>query len=146
MWVVGIAIVVAVTSVAIGVLLLVRDDTDHDAPSTAARARSRLDDNDGRVYVGTIDDASDPAQLRRALQREFRSDDSRPDRRASADARRCAAALQRTSGEPRGQIVLVGDATYADDPAVVVGITDRGRVVAFVADAETCIVRMAQSL
>lgn len=132
---------------AIGIALLVLPTDDADAPSTASLAIARVDDNDGRAYVGTIDDAADPARLRRALRAEFRSDAPRPDSRGSAtDARRCAPALQRTSGQSRGRIVLLADATYSDEPAVVVGITARGRVVVFVADAETCEVRAAQSL
>jgi hypothetical protein len=42
--------------------------------------------------------------------------------------------------------VLLADATLSGAPVVVVGVTDHGRVVAFVADADTCAVRMAQSL
>ncbi len=145
-----IAVVTAVGAIGIALLVLPGDtgDTDDaDAPSTASLAIARVDDNDGGAYVGTIDDAADPARLRRALRAEFRSDAPRPDPRGSTtDARRCAQELQPTSGRPRGEIVLLADATYSDEPAVVVGITDRGRVVVFVADAETCAVRVAQSL
>lgn len=149
-WILVAVGVVAVVAVGIALLVLPGDtdtDTDADAPSTASIAIARVDDNDGRAYVGTIDDAADPARLRRALRAEFRSDAPRPDPRGSAtDARRCAPELQQTSGQRRGRIVLLADTTYSDEPAVVVGITDRGRVVVFVADAETCAVRVAQSL
>lgn len=148
--VVAVIAVVAIIAIGIALLVLAGDtdtDGDTDAPSTASLAIARVDDNDGRAYVGTIDNASDPARLRRALRAEFRSDAPRPDPRGSAtDARRCAQELQPTSGQPRRKIVLLADATYSDEPAVVVGITDRGRVVVFVADAETCAVRAAQSL
>jgi hypothetical protein len=144
---VGITLASVIVASGVALLVLPGDNEGIDTPSTASRAIARVDDNDGRVYLGTIDDAADPVRLRRALRAEFRSDARRPDPRGSAEAaRRCAPALQRTSGQSRGRIVELADATYSGAPAVVVGITDRGRVVAFVADAETCEVRAAQSL
>ncbi len=133
--------------VALGLLALPtgRDDVK-PARGSAASALTRLDANHGRIYVGSIGDATDPLKLRRALRAEFRSDAERPDRHGAVAARRCAAQLRGTSGSRRGRVVLLADATLAGAPAVVIGITDHGRVVAFVADADTCSVRMAQSL
>ncbi|MGZ8762646.1 MAG: hypothetical protein ACXW2Y_04915 [Acidimicrobiia bacterium] len=138
----------AVVAIVVIVLLALPEGNDQDAPPGAAsRSLARLAASDGRAYVGSIGDAGDPVTLRRALRAEFRSDDTRVDRRGSpARAQRCATELQRASDERRGRVVLLADATLAGEPAVVVGIADRGRVVAFVADAETCGIRMAQSL
>jgi hypothetical protein len=140
----GLALVVGV---AISVLALRNDDgTEHGAGS-AARAIARLDANGGDAYMGTIGDATDAVRLRRAVRAEIRSDEPRTGRRGSrANAQRCATALRNASGERDGRTVLLADATLAGMPAVVIGITDRGRVVVFVADAGTCEVRVAQSL
>lgn len=117
------------------------------APGAASRALARLDANDGESYVGSIGDATDPVKLRRALRAEFRSGDARAGRRGSKTrAQRCATQIRGTAHDRGGRLVLLADATLAGDPVVVVGITDHGRVVAFVADAVTCDVRMAQSL
>jgi hypothetical protein len=148
MWVsivVGVALVVGV---AIALLVLPDRGRSRNQPvGTAALARSRLDASDGRAYAGTIGDAGDAVRLRRVLRAEFRSDEPRRrDRGSATRARACAADLQHASGNRNGKIVLLADATLSGEPAVVVGIADRGRVVAFVADARTCEVRMAQSL
>jgi hypothetical protein len=147
--IIGASVVTAAILIFVVIVLLARPDgNDQDAlPSAASRALARLDANDDRAYVGSVGDATDPVRLRRALRAEFRSDDSRVDRRGSAKrAQRCATELRRASDERRGRVVLLADATLAREPAVVVGIADRGRVVVFVADAETCGIRMAQSL
>jgi hypothetical protein len=147
-WIIVVAIAVVGALVAVVVTALVaRDDSASDPPTTASRALARLDENDGRAYVGTIENVADPTRLRRALRAEFRSDATRPERhRAARRARRCATRLRRSSGDARGRVVVLADATVGGRPVVVVGVTDRGRVVAFVADPETCTVVAAQSL
>jgi hypothetical protein len=149
-WTIGIGIGVGIAAaIAIAFALLAfRDDTEPSGrSSSASRALARLDANGGRAYVGTIDEAEDAVRLRRAVRAELRSDASRTARGGDPGvARRCAALLRRTSTGGKGRVVLLADATFAGDPAVVVGITDQGRIVVFVADAATCAVRMAQSL
>jgi hypothetical protein len=142
--VVGLALVVGV---AIGVLALRDEDGTDNGSGSAARAIARLDANSGDAYMGTIGDAADAVELRRAVRAEIRSDEPRAGRRGSpANAQRCATELHDASSGRGGRTVLLADATLAGKPAVVIGITDRGRVVVFVADAGTCEVRVAQSL
>ena len=144
-----VVLVVAVLVVAGGIVLW-RDrgrDDAHAAVSSGGRALERLDTNDGRTYVGTIGEVSDPTRLRRVLRTEFRADEPRARPRGSATrARRCVSALRAASGGPAGRGVYLADATLSGAPVVVVGITDHSRVVAFVVDPATCDVRMAQSL
>lgn len=142
----GVAFAVLV-AIAIAFYVSTRD-SDHgaEASDSATRALARLDANDGRAYVGRFDDVDDPVRLRRAVRAEFRSDDERKARGSPTRARRCAAELQATPAGARGKVVLLADGTLDGAPAVVVGITDLGRVVVFVADAGTCGIRSAQSL
>ena len=145
--VIGVALVLAIATIAL--VVLPTDGNDNAAPArgTASLALERLDANGGESYVGTIDDAADPARLRRALRAEFRSGAERATAgRAKARAQRCASELRGSAADQGGRVVLLADTTLAGRPAVVVGITDRGRVVVFVADAATCEVLMAQSL
>ncbi len=147
-----VATVVVVLVVAIGAVLgLVlwrsRGDDTPAASGSAGRALERLDTNDGRAYVGSIGDVSDPVRLRRVLRAELQSDEPRARPRGSATrARRCVSALRSASGGARSRVVYLADATLAGTPVVVVGITDHSRVVTFVADPATCDVRTAQSL
>jgi hypothetical protein len=144
---ISIVVVVLIVALVIALLaLLDRDGSEAEPRGTAALALSRLDASDGRAYVGMIGDATDAVRLRRTLRAEFRSHEPRPrDRGSPTPARACSADLQQASGRS-GRVVLLADATFSGQPAVVIAITDRGRVVAFVADAQTCEVRLAQSL
>ena len=144
---IAIAVALIVGSAIVVLTLPDRDGSDDEPVGAGALALSRLDANDGRAYAGRVGDVSDAARLRRMLRAEFRSDETRPrDHGSSKRARACASDLRRTSDNQNRRVVLLADATLSGEPAVVVAITDRGRVVAFVADAETCEVRMAQSL
>jgi hypothetical protein len=146
-WVI-VAAAVVVAFVALGLVFLPTGSGQKAKPGrgSAARALAHLDANHGESYVGSIGDATDPAKLRRALRAEFRSRGASADGHGASAARRCATQLRRTDGASRSQVVLLADATLSGAPVVVVGVTDHGRVVAFVADADTCAVRMAQSL
>jgi hypothetical protein len=147
---VGTSVVVVVVVVVALVSVLTRSDHSErgpGGPGAAGLALARLDANDGRAYVGAIGDMTDAVRLRRTLRAELRSHTPRPrGRDASKDVHRCATGLRRASRPQRGTVVFLADATQSGMPVVVVGITDRGRVVAFVADADTCEIRGAQSL
>jgi hypothetical protein len=147
-WIITGAVLVVVIVACALVFVPTRDGREADAePGSAPIALERLDANDGEPYIGTLGDVSDPVALRRALRGEFRSDDARAGRRGSdTRARRCAKRLRSTDGADGDRLVLLADATLAGKPAVLVAVTDRGRVVAFIADAGTCEVRLAQSL
>jgi hypothetical protein len=147
-WIITAAVLVVVVVALVALLLPTGTNRDAKAvPGSASLALARLDANDGESYVGSIGDATSPVKLRRVLRAEFRSGDARPSQHGSKTrAQRCATQIRGTTDARRGRLVLLADATVSAKPVVVIGITDHGRVVAFVADADTCEVRMAQSL
>lgn len=141
----AVAMLVAVATVVVAT----RDDAAPRRVGSAALARERLADARGRAYAGTFGAVDDPVALRRTLRRSLHADAPRS-ARVPAAVRRCAsrlrAAMPAASGRRGDDVVLLGAATFAGRPAVVVGIAEAGRLVAFVTDAASCSVVSAQSL
>lgn len=144
----GAAAATAFLVLGIGVLVSSRG-TESTTPKSATGGTAKSAANAPRGDLGQLGDVSNPAVLRALLDREIASSTLNPQADRAPSLQRgspssapqaSATATADCSARPfRAHPVLFhASATYHGEPAIVIGIEDRGRIVALVVRADDC--------